>query len=97
VGRRRTINKHLPKGVFSVKNGHGREYFYFQLGRGTKHAGPRVMLGKDTTDPEFWRKLRDANRAPTRVGAWSALIAVTGARKIGPVCGQQRASSSAIA
>jgi integrase len=76
VGRRRTTKKHLPKGVFSVTNRHGQEYFYFQLGRGTKHASPRVILGKDTTDPEFWRKLRDAKGAPEkRAGTWSALIA----------------------
>ena len=76
MGRRRTTKKHLPKGVFSVTNRHGQEYFYFQLGRGTKHASPRVMLGKDITDPEFWRKLRDAKGAPEkRAGTWSALIA----------------------
>jgi integrase len=76
VGRRRTTNKHLPRGVFSVRNRHGVEYFYFQSGRGTKLAGPRVELGKDTTDPEFWRKLRDAKGAPkARAGTWSALIA----------------------
>src|SRR6516164_3728007 len=76
VGRPRTINKHLPKGVFSVTNRHGREYFYFQIGRGTNNAGPRVMLGKDIRDPEFWRKLGDAKGSPrTRAGTWSALIA----------------------
>jgi integrase len=76
VGRPRSENKHLPKGVYPVTNRHGQTYYYFQHARGTKHAGPRVELGKDTSDPEFWRKLRDAKGAPVgRVGTWSALIA----------------------
>jgi hypothetical protein len=68
VGRYRTINKHLPKGVYSVVNRHGQEYFYYRYARGTKHAGPRVELGKDPTDPEFWRKLRDTKGAPPARG-----------------------------
>jgi integrase len=66
----------LPRGVFPVKNGHGVEYFYFQRGRGTKTPGPRVGLGKDTTDPKFWGKLREAQGVPvTREGTWGELIA----------------------
>jgi integrase len=77
MGRRRTKNKHLPKGVYPVKNRHGAEYYFYQYARGTKHAGPRVALGKDSTDPEFWRKLRDAKgeAKAVRAGSWSALIA----------------------
>jgi hypothetical protein len=51
VGRRRTKNKHMPKGVFPVVNRHGQEYWYYQPGRGTKNAGLRVGLGKDTRTP----------------------------------------------
>ena len=76
MGRRRTKNKQFPKGVFPIINRHGQEYWYYQNARGTAHAGPRIQLGKDPTDPEFWRKLRDAEGAPTtRAGTWSALIA----------------------
>jgi integrase len=38
----------------------GREYFYFQAGRGTKATGPRVALPKDPTSPEFWNAIREA-------------------------------------
>jgi integrase len=78
VGRRRTTNRHLPKGVFSIRNRHGQVYWYFQVARGTETAGPRVFLGKDTTDPEFWTRLRNsqATSGPARrAGTWSALIA----------------------
>ncbi len=33
----------LPKGVHRVV-ARGREYFYYQAGRGTEHAGPRIAL-----------------------------------------------------
>jgi integrase len=38
----------------------GKEYFYFQAGRGTSAAGPRIGLPKNPTLPEFWQALRDA-------------------------------------
>jgi integrase len=38
----------------------GLEYFYFQAGRGTKAAGPRISLPKDPQSPEFWNELRKA-------------------------------------
>jgi hypothetical protein len=38
----------------------GREYFYFQRGRGTKHAGPRRSLPCDLHSVEFWRAYREA-------------------------------------
>jgi integrase len=49
----------LPKGVHRVVS-RGKEYFYFQAGRGTSAAGPRVGLPKDSTSPDFWRSLREA-------------------------------------
>jgi hypothetical protein len=52
-------------------NRHGREYFYYAPKRGTKNAGKRIPLGKDTTDPQFWRLLRDARAAPTTLGGLS--------------------------
>jgi integrase len=47
----------LPKGVHRVI-ARGREYFYFQPGRGTKAAGDRIRLPSDPTDPAFWVALR---------------------------------------
>ncbi|MBM3654946.1 MAG: integrase [Alphaproteobacteria bacterium] len=52
-----TVN--LPKGVHRVI-ARGREYFYFQAGRGTDHAGPRIPLPPDPQTPEFWNAVRQA-------------------------------------
>lgn len=49
----------LPKGVHPVIS-RGREYFYFQEGRGTGHAGPRIRLPNDPRSPEFWQAIRQA-------------------------------------
>lgn len=49
----------LPNGVHRVVS-RAREYFYWHPGRGTKHAGKRIPLPKDPTDPAFWVALREA-------------------------------------
>lgn len=49
----------LPKGVHRVVS-RGREYFYWQPGRGTEHAGPRIPLPNDPHSPEFWNAIRQA-------------------------------------
>lgn len=49
----------LPRGVHRVRS-RGREYFYFQAGRGTEHVGPRVRLPDDPQAPEFWIAVRQA-------------------------------------
>jgi integrase len=49
----------LPRGVHRVV-ARGREYFYFQAGRGTSAAGIRTPLPKDPHTPEFWNALRKA-------------------------------------
>ena len=49
----------LPKGVHRVI-ARGREFYYFQAGRGTDHAGPRVRLPNDPATPEFWQAVRQA-------------------------------------
>jgi len=49
----------LPKGVHRVIS-RGREYFYYQAGRGTDHHGPRVALPNDPHSPEFWNAIRQA-------------------------------------
>src|SRR5262245_19041713 len=49
----------LPRHVHSVVS-RGRQYFYYQVGRGTKHEGPRTKLPNDPHAPEFWAALRQA-------------------------------------
>ena len=46
----------LPKFVQRIING-GREYFYFQRGRGSASPGPRLKLPKGPHDAEFWADL----------------------------------------
>ena len=52
----------LPKGVHRVIS-RGREYFYWQPGRGTAHAGQRTRLPDDPTRPEFWAALHQLRHA----------------------------------
>jgi integrase len=47
----------LPKYVQRIING-GREYFYFQRGRGSATPGPRLKLPKGPHDVEFWATYR---------------------------------------
>ncbi len=49
----------LPSGVHRVVS-RAREYYYYQSGRGTNHAGPRIPLPKDPHSPEFWQAVRQA-------------------------------------
>ncbi|WP_083701109.1 tyrosine-type recombinase/integrase [Gemmobacter megaterium] len=49
----------LPPAVHRVKAG-GRDYFYYQKGRNTPHAGPRIKLPGDPQSPEFWVAVRQA-------------------------------------
>jgi hypothetical protein len=54
----------LPNSVHKVIS-RGREYFYFQAGRGTAHEGPRVRLPNDPHIPEFWEAIRTAQGLPS--------------------------------
>jgi integrase len=65
----------LPRHVHKVKS-RGREYFYYQEGRGTPHAGERIKLPNDPTTPEFWHAVRQAQGAtgPTATDTIGALI-----------------------
>jgi hypothetical protein len=63
MGRPRKHNLKLPAGVHPVRS-KDRMYWYYQPGRGTKRAGPRVKIFGDprapvgTSDNErFWREL----------------------------------------
>lgn len=49
----------LPSGVHRVVS-RGREYYYYQKGRGTDHAGERIKLPSDPQTPEFWVAVRQA-------------------------------------
>ncbi len=58
----------LPTGVHRVVS-RGREYYYFQSGRGTPHAGPRIALPNDDQSPEFWAAVRQAQGLAGSVSA----------------------------
>lgn len=49
----------LPKGVHRVRS-RGRDYFYYQPGRGTPAAGERLKLPDDPQSPEFWAAIQRA-------------------------------------
>lgn len=49
----------LPPGVHKVIS-RGREYFYFQAGRGGPAPGERIRLPSDPHAPEFWQAIRQA-------------------------------------
>lgn len=65
----------LPRHVHRVVSG-GREYFYYQEGRGTPQAGERVRLPDDPQTPEFWNAVRQAQGTfgPTPTDTIGALI-----------------------
>jgi len=64
----------LPRHVHRVVSG-GREYFYYQEGRGTAHAGERIKLPDNPHTPEFWHAVRQAQGAfgPTPTDTVGAL------------------------
>ena len=72
----------LPKGVHRVRS-RGREYFYFQAGRGTDHVGPRTRLPDDPQSPEFWIALRQA-QGVTVVAATDTVNALIDAYEASP-------------
>lgn len=65
----------LPRHVHRVVAG-GREYFYYQEGRGTPHVGERIRLPDDPQTPEFWNAVRQAQGTfgPTATDTVGALI-----------------------
>ncbi|WP_313349957.1 integrase [Paracoccus sp. (in: a-proteobacteria)] len=63
----------LPRGVHRVKS-RGRIYFYYQTGRGTAEAGPRIRLPDDPRTPEFWATIRRLEGIPERTDTIGALI-----------------------
>jgi integrase len=65
----------LPRGVHRVV-ARGREYFYWQAGRGTARAGERIRLPSDAHSPEFWTALRQAQgiTGPVATDSVDALI-----------------------
>ena len=63
MGRRRTENPDLPKGVYPIRS-KGRVYWYYQPGRGTARAAKSIRLFGDPFAPvgtaeneRFWREL----------------------------------------
>jgi integrase len=82
MARPRTENVTLPRDVQKVVKPSGKVYYYYAPRRGSAGAGKRVALGSDTTDPDFWRRLREAiTPAAAREGTLSKLIAEYKAHK----------------
>lgn len=73
MGRRRAVNVQLPEGVQTVRKS-GKAYYYWAPKRSTKHAGERVALGSDPSDPRFWKALRDAKGGLILDGSFDSLI-----------------------
>ncbi|MBZ0127970.1 MAG: integrase [Rhodobacteraceae bacterium] len=65
----------LPRHVHRITS-RGREYFYYQEGRGTPQAGERIRLPDDPQTPEFWNAVRQAQGTfgPTPTDTIGALI-----------------------
>jgi len=68
----------LPGEVQRVR-AKGRDYYYWAPNRNTSYAGKRVPLGRDPTDPEFWRKIeflrsKGGGEPEVRPGSFAALI-----------------------
>lgn len=65
----------LPRHVHKVTS-RGREYFYYQEGRGTADVGERIRLPNDPQTPEFWNAVRQAQGSfgPTPTDTVGALI-----------------------
>lgn len=66
-------NISLPRGVHRVRS-RGKDYYYFQMGRGTEHAGPRLKLPDDPRLPEFWAAIQQLQGAPAPTNTIGALI-----------------------
>ncbi len=67
----------LPPNVVQIRNSTGRQYFYFQKGRGGPHASARVPMPGDLSSPEFWVRYADLMRLPpplTRTDTVEALV-----------------------
>jgi hypothetical protein len=55
---------------------YGRDYYYFQIGRGTKTAGPRIALPNNPHTVEFWQAYKAAAGSEAPSGrAFDDLIA----------------------
>ncbi|MBP1859792.1 tyrosine-type recombinase/integrase [Rhizobium herbae] len=60
--RHQKANISLPKSVHRIVS-RGKEYFYFQKGRGTENPGSRIALPKDPHSPEFWAAIQQLRGA----------------------------------
>lgn len=54
----------LPPHVVLVRNKTGREYLYWQKGRGANHTSARVRLPDDPSAPEFWSRYAELEQLP---------------------------------
>lgn len=86
--KRRRALVQLPKHVHRVTS-RGKEYFYYQEGRGTASQGERVPLPKDPQQPDFWQAVRQAQglagevRTDTIAAAFDAYLTHARFTKLG--------------
>ncbi|MGQ3211619.1 tyrosine-type recombinase/integrase [Shinella sp.] len=66
--RREKASVSLPKNVHRVV-ARGREYFYFQTGRGSQSPGPRLPLPRDPHSPQFWAAIHQHRGSSVAVPA----------------------------
>lgn len=73
--RRERVMVKLPKSVHRVIS-RGREYYYFQPGRGTEFEVPRVRLPDNPQTPDFWQAIRQVQgvTGPVATDTVGALI-----------------------
>jgi hypothetical protein len=66
----------LPRNVQRV-TARGRDYYYYQEGRGTSVAGPRIRIKSQPHEPEFWAEIKELGGSvppPPERGTFSALV-----------------------
>lgn len=66
--RKKSPGPELPPWVRGVR-AKGKVYYYYQKNRGTEQEGPRISLGADPYDPEFAKRLREAQGTTNEVAA----------------------------
>jgi integrase len=74
MARKRMHGVDLPRHVHRVK-AKGKEYYFYQVHRGTDRAGDRIPLPSDPTTAEFWTQVRElAGVVPGYSGTVAAMI-----------------------
>ena len=78
--RRSMVDLELPRGVYCARP-RGREYWYYQPGRGTKRAQKAVAIPGTPETPEFWTFLREVGLYQAGPTVWDMVAAWTGSQE----------------